>query len=69
VLSLFQELHREGITIVLVTHEEQVAEHAQRIVRLMDGRLESDRRVERPLDARAVLAQMLAQSERSEGPS
>ncbi len=69
VLSLFQELHRDGITIVLVTHEEQVAEHAQRIVRLMDGRLESDRRVERPLDARAVLAQMLAQSERSEGPS
>jgi len=69
VLSLFQELHRDGITIVLVTHEEQVAEHAQRIVRLMDGRLESDRRVERPLDARAVLAQMLVQSERSEGPS
>jgi putative ABC transport system ATP-binding protein len=63
VLSLFQELHRERITIVLVTHEEQVAQHAQRIVRLMDGRLESDRRVERPLDARAVLAQMLAGSE------
>ena len=63
VLALFQELHREGITIVLVTHEEQVANHAQRIVRLMDGRLSGDRRVEQPLDARTVLAQMLAASE------
>jgi putative ABC transport system ATP-binding protein len=63
VLALFQDLHREGITIVLVTHEEQVAQHAQRILRLMDGRLASDRRVERPLEARAVLAQMVAASE------
>jgi len=63
VLALFQELHREGITIVLVTHEEQVADHAQRIVRLMDGRLASDISVAQPLDARAVLAQMLAESE------
>ena len=63
VLALFQELHREGITIVLVTHEEQVADHAQRIVRLMDGRLASDIPVAQPLDARAVLAQMLAESE------
>jgi putative ABC transport system ATP-binding protein len=63
VLALFQELHRDGITVVLVTHEEQVAEHAQRIVRLVDGRLASDRRIERPLDAREVLAQMVAESE------
>jgi putative ABC transport system ATP-binding protein len=63
VLALFQELHRDGITIVLVTHEEQVADHAQRIVRLMDGRLASDIPVAQPLDARAVLAQMLAESE------
>ncbi len=63
VLALFQELHRGGITIVLVTHEEQVADHAQRIVRLVDGRLASDRPVAQPLDARAVLAEMLAESE------
>jgi putative ABC transport system ATP-binding protein len=63
VLSLFQDLHREGITIVLVTHEEQVAEHAQRIVRLMDGHLASDRRIPQPLDARAVLADMGPESE------
>jgi ABC-type lipoprotein export system ATPase subunit len=63
VLALFQELHVEGITIVLVTHEQQVAQHAQRIVRLMDGRVVIDRRVDQPLDARAVLAQMIAESE------
>jgi putative ABC transport system ATP-binding protein len=63
VLALFQDLHRDGITIVLVTHEEQVAEHAQRIVRLMDGRVASDRRVGEPLEARAVLAQMGPDSE------
>jgi putative ABC transport system ATP-binding protein len=63
VLALFQDLHREGITIVLVTHEQQVAQHAQRIVRLMDGRVVTDRRVDRPLEAQAVLAQMLTESE------
>ncbi len=63
VLTLFQDLHREGITIVLVTHEQQVAQHAQRIVRLMDGRVVTDRRVDQPLDAAAVLAQMVAESE------
>jgi len=63
VLALFQELNRDGITIVLVTHEEQVAEHARRIMRLTDGRLASDKRVEQPLEARAVLAQMVAASE------
>jgi putative ABC transport system ATP-binding protein len=63
VLALFQKLNREGITIVLVTHEEQVAQHARRIMRLMDGRLASDRQIAQPLDAEAVLAQMLAESE------
>ena len=63
VLALFQELNREGITVVLVTHEEQVAEHARRIMRLTDGRLASDKPIGQPLDARAVLAQMLAGSE------
>ena len=60
VLELFQELNRENITIVMVTHEEQVALHAKRIMRLMDGCFESDTIVENPLNARAVLDEFMA---------
>jgi len=63
VLGLFQDLNRDGITILLVTHEEQIARHTGRIVRLRDGRMESDERVVQPLDARAVLAQMPVEPE------
>lgn len=42
IIALFKELHAEGQTIVIVTHEEDVAGHAQRIVRLRDGRILTD---------------------------
>jgi len=42
ILRLFDQLHQEGQTIVLVTHEHDVAEHAKRQVHLRDGRVESD---------------------------
>ena len=42
IISLFKQLHDEGQTIVIVTHEEDVAGHAHRIVRLYDGRVRSD---------------------------
>jgi putative ABC transport system ATP-binding protein len=63
VLALFQDLNKEGITIVMVTHEEQIALHARRVLRVMDGRIASDRQVERQLDAREVLERMLQTSE------
>ena len=42
VLNLLQDLHKEGHTIIMVTHELEAAEHAERIVRLRDGLVESD---------------------------
>jgi putative ABC transport system ATP-binding protein len=49
VMALLQELGRTGITVVLVTHEADVAEYAARLVVLRDGRVKSDeRRVQRP---------------------
>jgi putative ABC transport system ATP-binding protein len=42
ILGLFRQLHREGQTIIIVTHEDEVAAHCQRIVRLRDGRILSD---------------------------
>jgi putative ABC transport system ATP-binding protein len=42
IIALFKQLHREGQTIVIVTHEEDIAGHAERIVRLRDGRIMSD---------------------------
>jgi putative ABC transport system ATP-binding protein len=42
ILALFDQLHAEGQTIILVTHEESVAQHAKRILRMKDGRIHSD---------------------------
>lgn len=42
IMALFQEIHRQGNTIILVTHEEDIALHAHRIVRLKDGVIETD---------------------------
>jgi putative ABC transport system ATP-binding protein len=47
ILALFDELHRDGQTIIVVTHEPDVAAHGQRIVRLKDGKVLEDRRNER----------------------
>ena len=44
ILDLFDDLHDEGKTIVMVTHDDEVAERCQRVVRLRDGLVESDRR-------------------------
>jgi putative ABC transport system ATP-binding protein len=42
IMHLFDQIHAEGNTIVLVTHEEDIAQHAERIIRLRDGVVESD---------------------------
>lgn len=53
VMRILQELNAAGRTIVLVTHETSTAEHARRIVRMRDGAIVADEKVERPRDARA----------------
>ncbi|WP_347068588.1 ABC transporter ATP-binding protein [Flavobacterium sp. WV_118_3] len=42
IMNLFNEIHANGNTVILVTHEEDIAEHAHRIIRLRDGVIESD---------------------------
>jgi putative ABC transport system ATP-binding protein len=42
IMGLFEEIHSNGNTIVVVTHEEEIAQHAHRIIRLKDGLVESD---------------------------
>lgn len=42
IMGLFEEIHKKGNTIILVTHEEDIAQHAHRIVRLKDGLVETD---------------------------
>ncbi len=46
IMNLFDEIHRQGNTVILVTHEEDIAEHAHRIIRLRDGMIETDVRRE-----------------------
>jgi putative ABC transport system ATP-binding protein len=48
IMALFDELNARGNTIVLVTHEEDIAAHARRAVRLLDGKIRDDRNNERP---------------------
>ncbi len=45
IMSLFYQIHSKGNTIILVTHEEYIAEHAARIIRLKDGLVEADENV------------------------
>jgi len=47
VMLIFRKLHQEGRTIILVTHDQAVADHAQRIIVLKDGKIAEDRRVEK----------------------
>ncbi|MFP4438949.1 MAG: ABC transporter ATP-binding protein [Chloroflexaceae bacterium] len=51
IMGIFQRLNREqGITVILVTHEAEIARHARRVISLRDGQIESDEPVAEPLE-------------------
>jgi putative ABC transport system ATP-binding protein len=49
IMMLFEELYRAGNTILVVTHEQEIADHARRIIWLRDGQIESDTSVDNPV--------------------
>ena len=57
VMGLFDRLNAAGRTIVLITHEDDIAEHAKRVIDLRDGRILTDRRVAAPGDLPPLLRQ------------
>ena len=58
IMHVLQKLNREGKTIVLVTHERDIASHAHRILHFRDGQLVDNENVEQPLEALAVLKEL-----------
>ena len=63
VLRIFRRLHGEGRTLIVVTHSQEVAEHAARIIELADGRIADDRKVDKRRDADEELRQIQEQGE------
>ncbi|MGE5148174.1 MAG: ABC transporter ATP-binding protein [Candidatus Eiseniibacteriota bacterium] len=64
IMALFQRLNEQGITVVVVTHDAEVARYAKRILRFRDGHLVADERVARPTRAIEVLAALDAAKEK-----
>ena len=63
IITLFQKLNEDGRTIVLITHEQLIAEHAKRIIKISDGKIVSDELNNSPLDAEFELDKLLKEVE------
>jgi putative ABC transport system ATP-binding protein len=55
IMGLFEQIHKDGNTVIIVTHEENIAEHTHRIIRLKDGLTESEFRNANPISALTTL--------------
>lgn len=69
VMHILQDLNRQGITVVIVTHDANVARHARRIIHLADGRVVRLESVDDRADATKELEALVAASETAEAPS
>ena len=66
IMLLFQQLNNEGVTMIIVTHDPRVAQHATRVVEMSDGQIVADRPMTDRLDAAQVLAKMPVSGEARE---
>jgi putative ABC transport system ATP-binding protein len=58
VMAIFQDLNAQGKTVILVTHEQDIAEHCKRIIRFKDGKVQSDQPVLQQRNATEELARL-----------
>ena len=58
IMAIFQDLNRQGRTVVLITHDHGLAQHTHRLITLEDGKITSDERVVNPKDAAVALEAM-----------
>jgi len=63
IMAIFQGLNRQGKTVVIVTHEPDIAAHCHRVIHFRDGHVLSDERVAEPRDAEAVLRELPTEDE------
>ena len=66
IMTIFQRLNRDGKTVVIVTHEQEIANHCKRIIRFRDGHIISDEIVDNPVDAERELAEMAPEEDEEE---
>jgi putative ABC transport system ATP-binding protein len=63
VMSVFQELNNQGITILIVTHESDISQYTKRIVHMRDGHILNDKPVAKPISARKALETMVEETD------